>query len=201
MTVQLSVDFNLKDKLHGILCSNDLEHYLKDCISCYTVCVIVICLLYQIMNNTVILKFAVCQISLISPMIKKSDKSPPMMNGDEGGQLSDLIGGDTVLMRGDIRLIGGIPPSPPPLGKTLPTPILKSVPSQFSPCVCEITNTCHVLRNNSFPKSTQRKTNFKQLKHKVFSVSPTHAREARKRGTQHKSQFQHVQSTVNELYE
>ena len=120
MTVQLSVDFNLKDKLHGILCSNDLEHYLKDCISCYTVCVIVICLLYQIMNNTVILKFAVCQISLISPMIKKSDKSPPMMNGDEGGQLSDLIGGDTVLMRGDIRLIGGDPPSPPPLGKTLP---------------------------------------------------------------------------------
>ena len=115
MTVQLSVDFNLKDKLHGILCSNDLEHYLKDCISCYTVCVIVICLLYQIMNNTVILKFAVCQISLISPMIKKSDKSPPMMNGDEGGQLSDLIGGGTVLMRGDIRLIGGDPPpSPPP---------------------------------------------------------------------------------------
>ena len=83
----------------------------------------------------------------------------------------------------------------------VPTPILKSVPSQFSPCVCEITNTCHVLRNNSFPKSTQQKTNFKQLKHKVFSVSPTHAREARKRGTQHKSQFQHVQSTVNELYE
>ena len=116
MTVQLSVDFNLKDKLHGILCSNDLEHYLKDCISCYTVCVIVICLLYQIMNNTVILKFAVCQISLISPMIKKSDKSPPppMMNGDEGGQLSDLIGGDTVLMRGDIRLIGGDPPPVPP---------------------------------------------------------------------------------------
>ena len=37
-----------------------------------------------------------------------------MMNGDEGGQLSDLIGGDTVLMRGDIRLIGGIPPVPPP---------------------------------------------------------------------------------------
>ena len=38
-----------------------------------------------------------------------------MMNGDEGGQLSDLIGGDTVLMRGDIRLIGGDPPpqSPP----------------------------------------------------------------------------------------
>ena len=36
-----------------------------------------------------------------------------MMNGDEGGQLSDLIGGDTVLMRGDIRLIGGIPPVPP----------------------------------------------------------------------------------------
>ena len=113
MAVQLSVDFNLKDKLHGILCSNDLEHYLKDCISCYTVSVIVICLLYQIMNNTVILKFAVCQISLISPMIKKSDKSPPMMNRDEGGQLSDFIGGDTVLMRGDIRLIGGIPPVPP----------------------------------------------------------------------------------------
>ena len=65
------------------------------------------------MNNTVILKFAVCQISLISPMIKKSDKSPPMMNGDEGGQLSDFIGRDTVLMRGDIRLIGGIPQSPP----------------------------------------------------------------------------------------
>ena len=43
-----------------------------------------------------------------------------MMNGDEGGQLSDLIGGDTVLMRRDIRLIGGDPPqSPPPLGKTL----------------------------------------------------------------------------------
>ena len=42
-----------------------------------------------------------------------------MMNGDEGGQLSDLIGGDTVFMRGDIRLIGGDPPSPPPLGKTL----------------------------------------------------------------------------------
>ena len=125
MTVQLSVDFNLKDKLHGILCSNDLKHYLKDCISCYTVCVIVICLLYQIMNNTVILKFAVCQISLISPMIKKSDKSPPMMNGDEGGQLSDLIGGDTVLMRGGIRLIGGIPPSPPPpLGKTLSLEVL-----------------------------------------------------------------------------
>ena len=114
MTVQLSVDFNLKDKLHGILCSNDLEHYLKDCISCYSVCVIVICLLYQIMNNTVILKFAVCQISLISPMIKKSDKSPPMMNGDEGGQLSDFIGGDTVLMRGDIRLTGGDPPQSPP---------------------------------------------------------------------------------------
>ena len=114
MTVQLSVDFNLKDKLHGILCSNDLEHYLKDCISCYIVCVIVICLLYQIMNNTVILKFAVCQISLISPMIKNptSPPPPPMMNGDEGGQLSDFIGGDTVLMRGDIRLIGGDPPSP-----------------------------------------------------------------------------------------
>ena len=76
MTVQLSVDFNLKDKLHGILCSNDLEHYLKDCISCYTVCVIVICLLYQIMNNTVILKFAVCQISLISPMIKNLTNPP-----------------------------------------------------------------------------------------------------------------------------
>ena len=118
MTVQLSVDFNLKDKLHGILCSNDLEHYLKDCISCYSVCVIVICLLYQIMNNTVILKFAVCQISLISPMIKKSDKSPPWWM-EMRGQLSDFIGGDTVLMRGDIRLIGGIPPSPPPLGKTL----------------------------------------------------------------------------------
>ena len=133
MTVQLSVDFNLKDKLHGILCSNDLEHYLKDCISCYTVCVIVICLLYQIMNNTVILKFAVCQISLISPMIKKSDKSPPMMNGDEGGQLSDLIGGDTVLMRGDIRLIGGIPPppSPPPLGKTLGLESIKFTQLQY----------------------------------------------------------------------
>ena len=114
MTVQLSVDFNLKDKLHGILCSNDLEHYLKDCISCYTVCVIVICLLYQIMNNTVILKFAVCQISLISPMIKKSDKSPLMMNGDERGQLSDLIGGDTVLMRGGHKAHrGGSPPVPP----------------------------------------------------------------------------------------
>ena len=37
-----------------------------------------------------------------------------MMNGDEGGQLSDLIGGDTVLMRGDIRLIGGDPPQSPP---------------------------------------------------------------------------------------
>ena len=37
-----------------------------------------------------------------------------MMNGDEGGQLSDLIGGDTVLMRGDIRLIGGDPPPVPP---------------------------------------------------------------------------------------
>ena len=37
-----------------------------------------------------------------------------MMNGDEGGQLSDFIGGDTVLMRGDIRLIGGIPPQSPP---------------------------------------------------------------------------------------
>ena len=107
-------DFNLKDKLHGILCSNDLEHYLKDCISCYTVCVIVICLSYQIMNTTVILKLAVCQISLISPMIKKKpDNSPPMMNRDEGGQLSHFIGGDTILMRGDIRLIGGIPPSPP----------------------------------------------------------------------------------------
>ena len=30
-------------------------------------------------------------------MIKKSDKSPPMMNGDEGGQLSDLIGGTPFL--------------------------------------------------------------------------------------------------------
>ena len=121
MTVQLLVDFNLKDKLHGILCSNDLEHYLKDCISCYTVCVIVICLLYQIMNNTAILKFAVCQISVISPMIKKSDKSPPMMNGDEGGQLSDFIGGGHRSYEGDIRLIGGIPPVPP-LGKTLILP-------------------------------------------------------------------------------
>ena len=91
-------DFNFKDKLHGILCLNDLEHYLKYCISCYTVCVIVICLLYQIMNNTVILKLAVCQISLISPMIKKkSDNSPPMMNRDEGGQLSDFIGGTPFL--------------------------------------------------------------------------------------------------------
>ena len=44
-----------------------------------------------------------------------------MMNGDEGGQLSDFIGGDPVLMRGDIRLIGGIPPVPP-LGKTLKLP-------------------------------------------------------------------------------
>ena len=42
-----------------------------------------------------------------------------MMNGDEGGQLSDFIGGDIVLMRGDIRLIGGDPPQSPPLGKTL----------------------------------------------------------------------------------
>ena len=50
------------------------------------------------MNNTVILKFSVCQISLISPMIKKSDKSPPpMINGDEGGQLSDFIGGTPFL--------------------------------------------------------------------------------------------------------
>ena len=77
-----------------------------------TVCVIVICLLYQIMNNTVILKLAVCQISVISPMIKKIRQVPAMMNGDEGGQLSDFIGGDTILMRGDIRLIGGSP-SPP----------------------------------------------------------------------------------------
>ena len=97
MTVQLSVDFNLKDKLHGILCSNDLEHYLKDCISYYTVCVIVICLLYQIMNNTVIFKLIVCQISLISPTIKKNQQVPPMMNGDEGGQLSDFIGGTPFL--------------------------------------------------------------------------------------------------------
>ena len=53
-----------------------------------------------------------------------------MMNGDEGGQLSDLIGGDTVLMRGDIRLIGGIPPSPPPLGKTLAS-VLKLLSQTF----------------------------------------------------------------------
>ena len=57
-------------------------------------------------------------------MIKKSDKSPPMMNGDEGGQLSDFIGGD-------IRLIGGIPPVPPPLGKTLGGDIFWNNPMQF----------------------------------------------------------------------
>ena len=64
------------------------------------------------MNNTVILKLAVCQISVISPMMKKIRQVPTMINRDEGGQLSDFIGGDTVLMRGD-------PPQSPPLGKTL----------------------------------------------------------------------------------
>ena len=49
------------------------------------------------MNNTVILKLAVCQISLISPMIKKNLTSPPMMNRNEGGQLSDFIGGTPFL--------------------------------------------------------------------------------------------------------
>ena len=62
-----------------------------------TVCVIVICLLYQIMNNTVILKLAVCQISVISPMIKKIRQVPAMMNRDEGGQLSDFIRGTPFL--------------------------------------------------------------------------------------------------------
>ena len=46
----------------------------------------------------------------------------------------------------------------------------------------------------------ETKRNFNQLKHKAFSVSPTQAREVRKRGTRHKGKFRLVQSTVNELY-
>ena len=90
-----------------------LQFSFKDRISCYTVCVIVICLLYQIMNNTVILKFSVCQISLISPMIKKIRQVPPYHQWRWGGTTFRFYRGDTVLMRGDIRLIGGDPPSPP----------------------------------------------------------------------------------------
>ena len=39
-----------------------------------------------------------------------------MMNRDEGGQLSDFIGGGTVLMRGGHKAHRG---DPPPLGETL----------------------------------------------------------------------------------
>ena len=35
----------------------------------------------------------------------------------------------------------------------VPTPILKSLPSQFSPFVRGITNAWHALQNNSCPKS------------------------------------------------
>ena len=56
-----------------------------------------------------------------------------MINGDEGGQLSDFIGGDTVLMRGDIRLIGGDPPpSPPP---TRENPGIKGSLGEIFECI------------------------------------------------------------------
>ena len=48
------------------------------------------------------------------------------------------------------------------------------------------------------PRLEKTKINFNQLKHKVFSVSPTHAREMWKRGTRYKGHFQLVQSTMND---
>ena len=85
----------------------------------------------------------------------------------------------------------------------MPTPILKSVPSQFSPFPREITNAWHTLQNNSCPKSSQKgesKRKLQQLKHKAFSVILTSARQVWQRPERHKGQFQLVQSTVNELY-
>ena len=55
----------------------------------------------------------------------------------------------------------------------VPTPILRSVQSQFLPFVCQITNAMHTLQNNSCQKSPQKKEtkrNFNQLKHKAFPV-------------------------------
>ena len=80
----------------------------------------------------------------------------------------------------------------------VPTPILKSSPSQLSHFVRKITNAWHALQNNPCPKSPQKgetKRNFNQPKHKAFSVSPSFP----KRGARHKGQFQLVQSTVDEL--
>ena len=60
------------------------------------------------------------------------------MNGDEGGQLSDFIGGGTVLMRGDIRLIGGIPPVPPT--RENPASVLLCMLKEralISHCICQ----------------------------------------------------------------
>ena len=86
----------------------------------------------------------------------------------------------------------------------VPTPILKSVPSQISPIVHKITNTWHALQNNSCPKLPQKgetKRKLHQLRHKSFLVFPTHAHKVRKHGTLHRGQFQLVQSTVNEFYQ
>ena len=41
-----------------------------------------------------------------------------MIDKDGGGQFLDFMEGDTAVMRGDLELMG-VPPSPPPLGKTL----------------------------------------------------------------------------------
>ena len=58
----------------------------------------------------------------------------------------------------------------------VPTPILISVPSQFSPFVREITNAWHALQNKSCPKSPLKENK-----------------------ERHKGQFQLVQSTVDKL--
>ena len=56
------------------------------------------------------------KLAFVMQRLKKYLKKIVMINKDGGGQFFDFMG-DTVVMRGDIELMG-VPPVPP-LGKTL----------------------------------------------------------------------------------